>query len=589
MIMKLLTLFYSVSFFTLVVFPTQGQEVSDVNIPNEAQLSLPIANEKLVIAHNMTSFLPRSHNQFDLAEASPVGRYSNLGGLELIRPYPAFFESQLAGKTVDLIKSGQLDDVIEREMRSALSLGIDGFHFFYPCGADRIIYNNIIIRFFKVADERKIPFKITLCISSPHQRGTSEERAKDLAKWIREVIAESGHSSKWLKTPDGRILLYTFAPESLSQDINEGSDVFTSNKPIRDIVGEIGRAYRLLEREIGEPIAVIYNIRSSYAAANASEKAKSKKAYAFNDYQDYVNAVLDQFPAVTGFSDVPGENDKGWNYAIEACQKRNRSYVQAVFNEYSMSKVFSSGRIKGDELHHMKDSELERPMIGSRQSETFRTLWQRAVSNHAVQVNSITWNDYQEGHHMAPEANHNFGFAELLQYYKNQWRGEKPEVKDTALVFYKKHPSTVKGSVFNIAPKYPTWILTQKEWQESIKADDQIEVLTILKEPADLYFRDQKIGNVAAGLVSTRIPMTAGKVSVQLKRHNESLINFISPEWITEHPYRTDRMLYVWESNHSDWWKKIYGDQPEIHFSEYSPDEKGEPMWKTLYPSLVKE
>ena len=57
-------------------------------------------------------------------------------------------------------------------------------------------------------------------------------------------------------------------------------------------------------------------------------------------------------------------------------------------------------------------------------SQTFRQQLEAAIRTDAPIINVITWNDYPEGHHLAPEVNHNFGFSILLTYYKSVWQGK---------------------------------------------------------------------------------------------------------------------------------------------------------------------
>src|SRR6185437_12670991 len=77
-------------------------------------------------------------------------------------------------------------------------------------------------------------------------------------------------------------------------------------------------------------------------------------------------------------------------------------------------------------------------------STTFRKQLEFAIKDDTKLINVITWNDYPEGHHMAPEVNHNFGFAVLLNYYKAIWEGKPdPFDHDVAIAFFKKYKSDI--------------------------------------------------------------------------------------------------------------------------------------------------
>jgi hypothetical protein len=68
-------------------------------------------------------------------------------------------------------------------------------------------------------------------------------------------------------------------------------------------------------------------------------------------------------------------------------------------------------------------------------------LLEFAIDEDVPIIKIIAWNDYPEGHHLAPEINHNYGFSVLLKHCKALWKGEASTYtgKDVAIVFFKKY------------------------------------------------------------------------------------------------------------------------------------------------------
>jgi hypothetical protein len=189
-------------------------------------------------------------------------------------------------------------------------------------------------------------------------------------------------------------------------------------------------------------------------------------------------------------------------------------------------------------------------------------------------INFTTWNDYPEGHHLAPEINHNFGFAVLLRHYVAQWRGEAEPPHDAVVVFFKKYPSHVTPDPYAIAVR-------QKKAIGAPEADDGIEVVTILAGPAVLRVNRHSAIDVPAGLAVTRFEMEPGPVTAEVTRGGEVVAALTTPEWITLGPYRTDRLTYSFSSEFGRLYGQIYGAAAPRHTSmEYAESDDGMPQWQ---------
>ena len=206
---------------------------------------------------------------------------------------------------------------------------------------------------------------------------------------------------------------------------------------------------------------------------------------------------------------------------------------------------------------------IERKGIITNLSYNYRKMLEMAIEEDAPIINIITWNDYPEGHHLAPEVNHNYGFSVLLNHYKAIWKGEPSpyQNKDVAITFFKKYKYNLVPSPYNV----PIVNIGQSV---NPTDEDSIEVVTIIKEPAQLTVNNKTI-TVKAGVVSSKFDMVPGKVNVAVTRKNAPVLSFKTPEGITDKPYRTDRLIYSYSSECLNFHKSIFGNLPILESNEY--------------------
>ena len=572
---------------------------------NNPVLSLPIANEKLVIAHSMTKTLPGLTGTFTMNKYLPTGDYSNIGGFNLVFPISGFFggvngtglASAASKKTMDAGAQLALDRIVEREMRTALYFGIDGFDMYYPGGEESEgelnLYHNVIESYLRVAEEKDLKFRIALSLGNYRIQGGTERTIDVMAKKLKLLFEKTASSKKWLRTPDGRLIFFTFGTLKIVSGISDASVVLRDSAAAEVKMKSVADAYDTLFQRIGVRGAIVFHLDGIY---NLTRKMKGNKIdppageLDFPLYERYVSLILDYFPAITGFECMEtAENLLAWGRVTELCRERNRTCVLRVFPGGTMSKVWSVSKNERElDLNEIKQGfeDLRRIEMPSRLSSTFRSLWGVAISNDVQMVGIVSWDDYEEGHHLAPEINHNFGFGILMKYFKASWKKEPLHFPDQAVVFYKKYRSEIQPLLFPIAIGRPQWMIGEKEWSDLLASDDAVEIVTALKEPGVLFFRGRKIGDVPAGLNYVMLPLSPGPVSVRVERSGKPIVELHSPEWITDRPYRSDRTTFVWESEHDNIFKTIFPGETNVSWNEYSQGADGVANWKKLYPTL---
>jgi len=110
---------------------------------------------------------------------------------------------------------------------------------------------------------------------------------------------------------------------------------------------------------------------------------------------------------------------------------------------------------------------------------------------------------------------------------------------------------------------------------------DLIEVVTILDAPATVRINDQPAASATAGVDVVRVPLEPGPVTVRVSRDGSVVKQFTTPEWITEQPFRTDRLTYSYSTEHERLSQGLFGEDAPRHSSQqYAQDDDGVPNWQ---------
>lgn len=490
-------------------------------LKNLPELSLPLTNKKLVIAHCMTNIIRYKDHPFeDGCNPEYYSRYNNptlsIGGL-----------TQVNVLNESLLKNATLEEAVEFEMLAAKRAGIDGFQFYYTLsdhGSDEIIK-----AYFRVAKNKNIDFKFTFCISHPSGSTESQKIAK-LAQRMNSIFSVVGHNDeRWLRTPDGRLIIYMWYGEQLADVPDEAkfSKAYYA-----------ASAFKKLGEAVKEKFACIYSINEDIR-------------------RDVLNDYLDYFPA-TWMWTLPYTKNYTGRFVAVASKIRNRTFTGSAFNDFYTSKILKPGTwdiLSAADAVRAGVDKIERKAIVTGLSYNFRKMMEFNIEQDVPIINIITWNDYPEGHHFAPEANHNDGFALLLKYYKNKWLGFAPKTgKEQAIIFYKKYPAEIKPSPYNIRLTYV------EKGALKPSGEDGVEVVTILQEPAVVIVNNDT-ARVSAGLNVTKFLNQVGPVHVSVKRNGADFIDFTSQENITLTPFRTDRLTYTYSNETAEYYKEIFGEK----------------------------
>jgi glycosyl hydrolase family 71 len=522
------------SFFSATVSFAQNDSLA-----NRPELSLPLINQKLVIAHCMTHIIRYEGRVYeDGANPAYYPITAPVGGT-----------SQVHVMSDSIMSHATRDQAVEFEMRAAKRIGIDGFQFYYPMGD--LVMDTIIEAYFRVAQEKNIDFKFTFCICPFGIDGLDEnQKLLHYAIRINKILNDVGRDNpRWLRTPDGRLIVYLWYGDKIAD--------YPADMLGRPSYFYIADAYRRLANACSDKFACVFSINKE------------------NMDKPTLDDLLDYFPAVWLWTEAyehKGEQDMVAAY----CKKRKRTYTASLFNDFYTSKVLKPNDetwpiLSNAESESVGLGGMQRKYMGVGLSTTFRRLFEFAIKDNDNLVNVITWNDYPEGHHMAPEVNHNFGFAVLLNYYKALWEG-KPNPyadRDVAIAFFKKYKSDVTPKPYKVSVETIGRTLPDLPTPTINAIEDSIEVVTILPQPGQLVVNGETV-DAPAGLSVHRFKSQPGAVSVAVQRNGVVTKSFVTPEWITDAPLRTDRITYTFDTEFQSFFHDIFGDIPPIYSTQYN-------------------
>lgn len=487
---------------------------------------------KKVIAHYMTNMVPSAEGERVWAAPElhdPDGPTAALGGLYLTLPMWPVLRPNLS-----------LAAAAEFEIRSALQLGVEGFQFYYPLfGSAEPLrrYNRIVREFVRVAQAKFPGFKLSLCLALGGEFPQLGEQGR-LQVWgaaLRELLDETGASPSWLRTRTGALLNYHWVTDGFADGVG---GMATTPEHVERVAAAFGR----LADRAGQPMQWVFHLRRT----------------APDDR--YLDAVLRHFPAVWGWVESDDE-PAFWDEVARRCAAAGVAYTQTVYPGYFTSKVYA----RGDRAYRLLPVEeaIARGTTGIerhyRQADLARgqvRLLQAALDRGAAIINYATWNDWPEGHHMAPEVNHGFGPAFLLRHFSALWRGQPSPWRDAAAVFFKRHPA-------HAAPANGIAVRVDSR-RNSPEAEDALQLVSILDQPASCEVNGRRAGLMPAGFQLTEIPRPegAGPVHVRLMREGKVIVDMVSPTNLEPAPRRVDRLTLSHTSTAGADFRAIFGEAP---------------------------
>jgi len=482
------------------------------------------------------------------------GTAANIGGAYTVLPTVAYYAHQMSK-----------EEYFRWEITAARRFGLDGFEFFYPHNMQDLTgemrqYDANIRRFVSLVEDSQINFRFSLCLSHPKGVRSLDALISTLSVRIRSLLEHRPGSSAWLRTPDGRLVVKTFAFERAFRTWTHfyHGDVERSFEQAANLLHRIAAA-------VGERFAVVWHMRPFALLKSAAMEIGSDP---FKYYARVAQAACRHFPAVTGFADVLyPDTEVAHEILSNSAEQFGTERIQAVFLDFFRAQLFLRDN-SGSRRPHRPETyrsfsanDFYRWYIPSGGAAHVYRLFHRAADEGVRIARIITWNDYPEGHNLAPDLGHNFAFGVLVRDLKERWLGDEPQTEpDTVVVFAKRYdPNRVVPHPHRIEIRPPQHVLPRSVWQALLVEESEMTVYTSLTGPAELRVNERLIGSVPAGPALSRAPLEPGPIIVRVQRHGRTVAELRSEEWITDAPIRTDMNTYGFSSRFYDLYHDLFG------------------------------
>lgn len=172
-----------------------------------------------------------------------------------------------------------------------------------------------------------------------------------------------------------------------------------------------------------------------------------------------------------------------------------------------------------------------------------RTMWDRALDEHADFVQLVTWNDYSESTPFAPSAAHGTAFLDLSRPYITAFTDGAPPhfTDDTVIVTYRSQRADAR-------PRTPQNPMRPTLGGATTPPRDDVEVVTMLRHPAKITVSvgdSSHTFRAGAGLAVNTVPLEPGAVTVTAVRGEDVVADLAPPHPVEASPEVLDLQYYA--------------------------------------------
>jgi hypothetical protein len=214
--------------------------------------------------------------------------------------------------------------------------------------------------------------------------------------------------------------------------------------------------------------------------------------------------------------------------------------------------------------------------------ERLLDTWDMAEKTNAQFVQIVTWNDSNEGTSMVPSTGINYAFTLLNKHLIHRFKhGVFPEFKeDKVFIFYRKYHENVDPYLYPRA----TVSNTVNRWGWT---DDVLHVIVFASEDGSVKITGTDKGEqtfaVKKGFNEFKVKTAIDQeIAARIYRKGELAHELISPERVTDKPFREDLVPWGWSSDCRKYYTMDFGKNfyPVSEYSQRYND--GLPDWFRL-------
>ncbi|WP_044206811.1 hypothetical protein [Flammeovirga sp. OC4] len=419
------------------------------------------------------------------------------------------------------------DDAVAYEIKVAKEMGVDGFKFPLVIDADQSYMDRAvknITYYVTSAVNRKLDFTFSIeLILKRDPASMSEDLMYDVLQTrLKEIFQNTKYSDKWLRSSDNKIVVFTKSPLHVLDKTRVAKEKELTDHP--EMIKEVHSTLNSLSSSLNTKLTYVFETK-------------------YPSNQRFNEEVLKLFPAISQSKRSMALEE---NVAAlkNLCKSNNKPFIQNVYPDHlsSQMRLKKNDQLVQENSDESKGLSLNDVYVAGQDlklTHTYRSLLQSAVDNDAAMINLMSWNYFDNGSHIAPEAHHGFGYGMLLRYYKKIWLDEEDQNINRELLMTS-YKATSSKHLSKARPEVKCTIQNlDKDEQE-----DRIEVLTILREPGEVYCNGKLLGKAPAGIHAFYAPYQEGEVSVELKRGPKEIIQYSTPKVIKNNSEKMDWMTY---------------------------------------------
>jgi hypothetical protein len=448
------------------------------------------------------------------------------------------------------VKPEYLADPYRWDLEWAERMGVDGFGLLL---SGNEVSKKHAIGWFKAMEAmlREKPdtnLRITLMFSG-HDLPTDGDPGR--YQWMRDFAAEYKDSPAWLRH-NGRIVLMGYR-SMMTWDAKEGVEV----EQARQAVAAHQRFLKSLG--LGDPIFVFDG--TEYVPGDISYPLSKPDPQLLAPVAEEVCKTFDGYMVWGGV--IPDEiYQRNYPVIADAVNRSGKAWGMPIINIHSGIGQFY----------------ISRPGV-----ERLLDTWNFAEKTGAQLAQIVTWNDSNEATSFVPSTSLNYAFTSLNAKLAHRFKhGKFPEAEeDSVYLFYRKYHPDADPYLYPRA----TVERDRSAWGET---DDMLHVIVFAKEPGTIKISGTSEGTVERELqkgfnefkLKTAIDR---EIAARIYRDGALSHELVSPERVTDRPYREDLIPWGWSSDCRKYYDLEFGKnfRPISYYSQRYND--GIPDWFRLH------
>ncbi|NLR94087.1 glycoside hydrolase family 71/99 protein [Flammeovirga agarivorans] len=424
-----------------------------------------------------------------------------------------------------------LQDAVLFEMESASKMGINAFRFPYYIMANPSYdeaFLEVLNQYFTTAQEKGLEFQfsIEVILRNNNKQISHQFYQKMLTDRLGKIFEGRQNSTSWLRDKEGNIMLFVRNPEYIEEYFYTKKHQQNA-KEIKGLLEDISLQFNKVLSKVNASCSIVY----------------------YNNYikdLNYAKKVSNYF-SLMYYPPLKQFREKEMDNISVFCKRKMIPFIQPVYNQVHNNRLKWKSNNKYVGKAYKEELDPNDVYLNPNPkdfSKNFVKTLDQAIRRDADFIDLTSWNNYDEGSHIAPEMHLQFSLSEILKFKLSDWRNELTKVTEQCHINQYSTTSTYNlGTVDEVADKIA------------------FELVTLLNSPADLYINGQFYQVLQSGLTVIDYPSEIAKAKKYSVRRGATKVF-------------EQKLVQIPKREFSD----------TIYFSSSTADEK---LWKEYTQSII--